>query len=195
MKLKDAAEVINHMPANKAADLLLVLKNQLAINILSYVKPDHAEKIKTLLHYPEHTVGAFMTTDYLDVAKNKTIEAILSEIRHLKSLPDFIFYIYVIESDINNRLVGLISNYEMFKHDSRARIESIMIKNPITITADEPLEAALKKMYRYNLSALPVISAKEGRLLGIITFRDTVSYYLPRKWKTHIHQILYNNTQ
>lgn len=194
MQLEDVADVIDHMPAHKAADLFLTMGSEFAQKILPLIKIKHAGKINQLLNYPENSVGAFMTTDYLVVPRNLTLDEVYSFIQDLKSLPDFTVYIYVIESDISNKLVGILSNDELFKANRRSRIEQVMIKSPITITAHVQLEEALKKMYHYNLSALPVISRKEGRLLGIITFKDTVSYYLPKRWKTRIHQLFYNNS-
>jgi len=194
MKIEDVADVVNHMPAHKASDLLLTMGPAFAQKILPLLKIKHAGKINELLKYPESSVGAFMTTDYLAVARNISIDELYSQIQDLKNLPDFSLYVYVIESELNNKLVGVLSIYELYSADRRSRIEQIINKNPITITAHVPLEEALKKMYRYNLSALPVVSRKEGRLLGIITFRDTVSHYLPKRWKTRIHQILYNNS-
>jgi magnesium transporter len=193
MQIDDVADVVNHMPAHKAADLILTMGPDFAQKILPRIKDKHAAKITILLNYPENSVGAFMTTDYLSVPRNLTVEDVYERLADFKQLPDFSLYIYVIESDINNKLIGVFSIYELYRTNRRSRIEQFMIKNPISITAHLPLEEALKKMYRYNLSALPVVSRKEGRLLGIITFKDTVSHYLPKRWKTRIHQILFNS--
>jgi CBS domain-containing protein len=67
-----------------------------------------------------------------------------------------------------------------------------MIKKIFLAYPNDSIKETLKKMYRYNISALPVVSKAEGRLLGIVTFRDAISIYLPKRWKVKIRQIFSN---
>ena len=69
-----------------------------------------------------------------------------------------------------------------------------MIKKPIVAHPQDNIKDSLKKMYRYNLSALPVVSRTEYKLLGIITFRDAISIYLPKRLKVRIRQMFGNGT-
>ncbi len=55
--------------------------------------------------------------------------------------------------------------------DKVKRSESGMIKDPITITRDKPISAALAEMNKYRISGIPVIDERM-RLIGIITNRD-----------------------
>ena len=52
------------------------------------------------------------------------------------------------------------------------KYESGMIVNPVTIGPDQPLSDALKLMKDYNISGIPVVETKNGKLVGIITNRD-----------------------
>ena len=52
------------------------------------------------------------------------------------------------------------------------RFESGMVMNPVTITPDSPLSAALKLMADYRISGIPVVEQPSGKLVGIITHRD-----------------------
>ena len=52
------------------------------------------------------------------------------------------------------------------------RFESGMVVNPITITPDAPLAAALKLMADHRISGIPVVEQPSGRLAGILTNRD-----------------------
>jgi IMP dehydrogenase len=51
------------------------------------------------------------------------------------------------------------------------RYESGMVVNPITMSADQNLAAALELMKRHRISGIPVTD-KAGRLVGILTNRD-----------------------
>jgi IMP dehydrogenase len=55
--------------------------------------------------------------------------------------------------------------------DRVKRIESGMIKNPVTLSIDNTVGNAEALMKRYKISGLPVIS-ENGKLIGIITNRD-----------------------
>jgi len=100
-------------------------------------------------------------------------------------------YMYVLESEFANKLVGVLSVYELFAQDRRSRVETAMVKNLIVSHPQDHIKDSLKKMHRYNLSALPVISRNNGnRLIGVVTFRDAVSYYLPKRWKVRIRHVL-----
>ncbi len=52
------------------------------------------------------------------------------------------------------------------------RFESGMVLNPVTITPDAPLAAALKLMADYHISGIPVVEQPSGKLVGILTNRD-----------------------
>ncbi len=52
------------------------------------------------------------------------------------------------------------------------RFESGMVRNPITITNDKTLGEALQVMAQNNISGIPVITPRSGRLVGILTNRD-----------------------
>jgi CBS domain-containing protein/sporulation protein YlmC with PRC-barrel domain len=188
MKIEDVADVVNHMPPHKAADLLITLGSDYAQKINPLLDNDHAKKIQTLLNYPEYSTGAYMNTDYIAVAAGKTIDQVFTQISSSEQLPDFMLYFYVLENELSNKLVGVTSIYELLTAERRNRIDSVMFKNLITIHPHENIKEALKRMYRYNLSALPVIS-KENKLLGIVTFRDAISIYLPKRWKVRIRNI------
>lgn len=52
------------------------------------------------------------------------------------------------------------------------RYESGMVVNPITITPEAPLAAALRLMADYKISGIPVVEQPSGKLVGVLTNRD-----------------------
>lgn len=192
MKIEDVADVVDHMPAHRAADLLVTLGSDYANKIFPHLEATHTQQIKALLNYPEDSTGAFMSTEYVAVPQKFTLEQTIALVHHLETAPDFLLYFYVLENEHSNKLTGVISVYELFTKDLRSRVESVMIKRVITAYPHDPIRLSLKKMFRYDLSALPVIGKTEGTLLGIVTFREAVSIYLPKRWKVRIRQVLPN---
>ena len=49
-------------------------------------------------------------------------------------------------------------------------ISRIMVQNPVTVTADQPLVEAVEILYSTKYGALPVM--EEGRVVGILTDND-----------------------
>ncbi|MGD8808266.1 MAG: IMP dehydrogenase [Gammaproteobacteria bacterium] len=52
------------------------------------------------------------------------------------------------------------------------RFEAGMVVNPITITPEQPLAAALALMDNNHISGIPVVAKRTGKLVGILTNRD-----------------------
>ena len=52
------------------------------------------------------------------------------------------------------------------------RFEAGMVVNPITITPEQPLAAALALMDENRISGIPVVAKRSGKLVGILTNRD-----------------------
>ena len=57
--------------------------------------------------------------------------------------------------------------------DKVKRSESGMISNPITLLPDATLQDAENLMSRYRISGVPIIDGPQGKLVGILTNRDT----------------------
>lgn len=52
------------------------------------------------------------------------------------------------------------------------RFEAGMVVNPITITPEQTLAAALALMDENHISGIPVVAKRSGKLVGIVTNRD-----------------------
>ncbi|MDD3580214.1 MAG: CBS domain-containing protein [Desulfobacca sp.] len=90
------------------------------------------------------------------------------------------------------KLVGIISERDLFRsslaqalgYGTRAtrdlmktiRIKDIMVTDLVTISPDEELKAAVRKMLDKKIGCLPVV--QEGELIGLITETDILSQYL-----------------
>lgn len=194
MKIEEVADVIEHMAPDKATDLLLSLGPVYTQKIMAIVNLKTAKSLKVLLDYPETTTGAYMTTDYLAVPAGLTVDQLLDKLRHTQEIPDFSYYIFILENEFSNKLVGVLSNHDFLQADPRSLIDSIMSKKIISAYPMDPIKETLKKLYRYEVSAIPVVSKLDNKLLGICTFRDAISIYLPKRWKIRMRRIFNNGS-
>lgn len=56
----------------------------------------------------------------------------------------------------------------------RTKVETVMSTDPVTVTTDTPVTAALHAMQSINARHLPVVD--DGRLAGMVSFDDLFAY-------------------
>jgi CBS domain-containing protein len=77
--------------------------------------------------------------------------------------------------DNTGRLVGIVTTYDISKAvvnpSKGSHVKDIMKKKVITTTPDEPVDIAVQKLERHNISALPVVD-QELHVLALLTAMD-----------------------
>ena len=75
--------------------------------------------------------------------------------------------------DVENKLAGILTNRDLrFETDKRKKVSEVMTKeNLVTAPEGTDLKKAEKILQRYKIEKLPVVN-KQGKLIGLITFRD-----------------------
>ncbi len=75
--------------------------------------------------------------------------------------------------DNDNKLVGIITNRDLrFMDDFNVKIDGVMTKeNLITVPVGTTLEEAREILRHHKVEKLPIVDS-EGKLLGLITFKD-----------------------
>ncbi|AEA47095.1 homocysteine biosynthesis protein [Archaeoglobus veneficus] len=74
----------------------------------------------------------------------------------------------------DGRLVGIVTSWDIAKAVATKKtgnVAEIMTRKVITALPDEPVEIAARKMEKHNISALPVVDAKQ-RVIGMVTSED-----------------------
>lgn len=165
------AAIIEAMDPDDRVDLLKSLDEELREAILPLVARAEREDIRRLLQYPEDSVGAVMTTDYVALPEDMTVGAALEQIRLLAPDRETIYYVYVV--DKHRHLVGVASLRQLILARPQATLADIMTRDVIKVRVDEDKEVAAHILARYDLLALPVVDA-DGRLVGIVTHDDVM---------------------
>ena len=155
--MDDIVDFIEEMPAN-------VVKK-----ILKNASPDRRNLINRLLSYPEFSAGSIMTTEFVDLKKELTVNQAIDRIRQIGFDRETINTMHVI--DDNRKLEGIIEIRKLLLTDENEIIGSLMDINYVYIqtTDDQEDVAALFKKYGYL--SMPVVD-NEHRLVGIITVDD-----------------------
>lgn len=163
------ADIINEMDPDEAADLLGDLSGQDARRTISLMeKPDD---VLPLLRYSDETAGGRMTTDFLVLEPDESVDAAIEYLREVGHKADLPYYLYV----INNRgkLVGVAGLREIVIAEPPRLIQEIMDPEVISIQATHDQEEAAKIMKHYDLLSLPVIDENQ-HLVGVIAVDDVL---------------------
>ena len=153
----DAVDIVEEMPAN-------VVKR-----ILKQADPEMLKMINEILKYPDDSAGSIMTTEYVSLRPNMTVEEAIKRIRRVGVDKETIYTCYVTET--NRKLIGMISMRTLILADDDDVIEDIMESNVISANTLEDQESVAQMFTKYDFSALPVVD-QDNRLVGIVTVDD-----------------------
>ncbi len=157
--LDDAADIVEEMPAG-------VVKR-----ILRHCDPEMRKNINEVLKYPEDSAGSIMTTEFVDLKANMTVEDALKRIRRTGPDKETINICYVI--DERRHLIGLLTIRTLLLAEEDDVIGDIMERNLISVQTLDDQEAVARALGKYDFLALPVVD-KEERLVGIVTVDDAI---------------------
>ena len=156
----DAADIVEEMPAN-------VVKR-----ILDHANPELRKSINQILRYPEDSAGSIMTTEYVSLWPNMTVEEAILSIRRQGVDKETIYTCYVTAPD--RTLMGLVSVKDLLlAQDDEMKPTDMMLTNIISVTTHTDQEAVARTLSKYNFLALPVVDT-ENRMVGIVTFDDAM---------------------
>lgn len=155
----DTVDILEEMPAN-------VVKR-----ILRFTDAATRKSINDILKYPEDSAGSVMTVEFVRLKKNMTVSDAITHIRLTGLDKETIYTCYV--TDLNNRLIGMVSAKSLLLSDPGDVIEDIMETNVIYFTTTADREDVARAFDKYNFMAIPVVD-DETRLVGIVTFDDAI---------------------
>ncbi len=164
-----AAEIVEQLADDDAADILGELAPAEQERILSGVEDTERAEVEKLLVYDQETAGGLMTTRVVTVPDTATVGQALEEIRRKTEEGDDFYDVYV--TDPRHHLVGLLSFRSLATTPPDRPVRGIMQEPAATVSPEEDQEEVARVMARYNLASVPVVDP-EGRLLGLVTFDD-----------------------
>ena len=163
--------VMNELYMDDKVDLLEEMPSNVVKRILKNVKKEDREIINELLKYPQDSAGSIMTTEFVDLKENMTVEEALNKIRKIGLEKETIYYCYVLTS--KRSLVGIVDLKRLVIRDKKEKLKDFMETNVIKVHTLEDKENVAKILSKYNLLALPVVDNEE-KLVGIITIDDAI---------------------
>jgi magnesium transporter len=177
------ADVLEEMQPDEAADLLAELPEERSHELLELMEDDEAADVRKLLEYPEDSAGGIMTTAYIAVRPQMTVEEVLQVMREEAGEAELFFYIYVTDED--NHLEGVFSLRELVLAQPSTRVADIMETRIVTVHIEDSQDDCAQVVSKYDMIAVPVID-NDKRLCGVVTADDALDKIIPTAWKKRL---------
>ena len=164
-------EIVDELYVDDAADLVEEMPANVVRRILQQASPEMRKSINQILRYPDNSAGSLMTTEYVSLRPNMTVEEAILRIRRQGVDKETIYTCYVTK---DRKLLGLVTVKDLLlADDDETKIEEIMLTNLISVTTHTDQEEVAHMFGKYDFLALPVVD-NENRMVGIVTFDDAM---------------------
>ncbi len=167
-ELKD---VVDELSADDAVDIIEEMPANVVKRILRQADPETRKQINELLKYPDDCAGSIMTTEFVSLRPNMTVEEAIKRIRRTGVDKETIYTCYVVGHD--SKLIGITTIKALLLAEEDETIEELMETNVISVGTLDDQELVAQTISNYDFLAVPVVDT-EGRLVGIVTVDDAV---------------------
>jgi len=175
-----ASDILDEMSPTEAADLLSDLSPEKAGRILEGMEQEKANDVKELLTYNEETAGGLMTTSYLAISPETTVEETLTMLQTQGSSLDIVYYVYVIDKD--ETLQGVVSIKELLRAKPENLVKEIYETRLICAKVDDNANDLAEIFAKYGIRAIPVLD-ESNHLKGVIRFKTILEILAPELGK------------
>jgi magnesium transporter len=177
---KEAALVVTNMSSDEATDLLGKLPRNTVENILTLMGSDRAKKLSTLLGYSSDSAGGLMTTEYVSMLANLSVEAGLEYIKNQTREVETVPYIYIVDETYH--LMGVTTIRRLLFAGAKDTVSNTVFPAIIFVHLNDSVKEVAHLMDKYKVSALPVVD--ENKIMhGIITMDDILSQIISIAWR------------
>ena len=157
--MDDTVDMIEEMPSN-------VVKR-----ILKSVNEKDRKTINQILNYPDDSAGSIMTTEFIDLKENMTVEEAFRKIRKTGVNKETVYNCYVV--DMNRKLLGVVETRDLLISDSTEKVIDLINTDIVEVNTHVDREEVAKLFDKYYCIAIPVVD-DEKRLVGIVTVDDAI---------------------
>ena len=164
-------EVLDELYVDDAVDIVEEMPANVVRRILSQVDPEMRQSINQILRYPENSAGAWMTTEYVTLRPDMTVEESILRIRRQGVDKETIYTCYVTK---DRTLLGLVTVKDLLlAEDDEMAVKDLMITDLISVSTHTDQEEVARIFSKYDFLALPVVDM-ENRMVGIVTVDDAI---------------------
>ncbi len=164
-------DTLNKISPDDRTQLFEKLPDSTVQKYLSLLTDEERKTAKSLLQYPEESIGRLMTPDFISIKEDWTVQQVLDYVRRNGKDSETLNVIYV--TDSKGVLIDDFRMREFLLAPLDKKVHELMDHQFVSLNAKDDQETAVKAFKQTNRVALPVTDFN-GLLLGIITIDDVV---------------------
>lgn len=172
LEREKAAEIIEEMAPEEAAHVLAELGQETSSGILEEVTEETRTEVGEFIEYDEHTAGFMMSTEYVALPEDATVEQAIEALKQNQDLLDSLNTLFLVDAE--ERLKSAIPVARLFAAPGTQPLRSLEVDTLIQVRDSEREERITELFDKYNILTLPVVN-EENRLAGVITADDIIS--------------------
>jgi magnesium transporter len=166
------ADIVEEMDPDAAADLLKDLPEERTEEILEEMAPEERQEVSGLLGFEENTAAGRMTTEYISLGEDATVEEGIDALRNFEGGVETVSTFFIVNGD--GKLVATVPLAKLVL----ARGDDLLVslaQDPLIFCQPDTRENEVAALFdKYNLLTLPVVD-DEMKLAGVITSDDVIS--------------------
>jgi len=165
------ASILNEMPPDDRTELLEELPGELAQRLLSSLRGEELKIARSLLAYPEDSIGRLMTPEYVPVHPEWDTQQVFAHVRKVGSSKETLSVLYVI--DEHGLLLDEVTLEQLVLAEPEQKVADLTDGQVVALHATDDQESALEIFKKYDAVVLPVVNS-QGVLVGIVTVDDVL---------------------
>ncbi|HTI72055.1 MAG TPA: magnesium transporter [Candidatus Limnocylindria bacterium] len=171
MGREETVSILNQMSPDDRTRLLEELPSTAVSELLKLLNPEELKVAKTLLGYPENSVGRLMTPDFIAVRDGWSVQQVLDYVRANGKDRETLNVIFVV--DERGRLIDDLRIREFLLRPLDAKVHDFRDDRFISLKVTDSDKSAVELFKKYDRTVLPVIDS-EGKIVGIVTVDDVM---------------------
>ena len=171
LSMETVGEILNTMSPDDRTRLLEELPGAMAQRLLKTLNPEELRIARTLLGYPEESIGRLMTPEYVVARLEWTVQETIEKLRQTGAEAETISYIYIV--DDQGLLIDDLPLGRLVMADPETLLSDLADRNFVALSAMDDREQTVPTFQKYDRTALPVVDST-GVLLGIVTVDDVL---------------------
>lgn len=164
-------EIAEDLETDDIADIAQSLELSEQQTLLDSLDEENRAAVKMALTYPEDTAGGLMSTDFISVRADVTLDVVLRYLRTLKELPESTAELFVADRDGSYR--GTLKLTALLTHDEDTLVQQILDTDLPGIRAFTTAKDVAHLFEKNDLISAAVVN-ENNQILGRITIDDVV---------------------
>ncbi len=186
MRAEEVAAVVRPLDSGEIADLLSELPEELKQATLARLDRSDQVEVRSVLSFPEGSVGAVMEVDFIAVRADASLEAVHRLLRRRKQLPPHTTQIFVVNRE--NELEGLLALQKLLVEEPEIPVSEVMTPEPVYFFTDDPVKDAVAAFEKYDLSSAPVLNLHK-QVVGRITVETVLNQVTAQQSSETLRQV------